>query len=87
MVEISSGSFGPPQSSVTPGSAITPPGLNDNDEDERAVRKSAESDTRGGDSQTDVRERESAEADRADDTSSAAKARADDSGNQVDINV
>lgn len=77
MVEISSGSFAPPQSSVTPpGNTITPPGLNDNDEDERAVRKSAESDRDGGDSQASVRERESAESDRA-----------DHSGNQVDISV
>ena len=89
MVEISSGSLAPPQSAISPPTtAVTPPGLNDNDEDERAVRKAGESDTGGGESQTDIRARENAEADRAaDDAEGAVVAQNDGSGSQVDITV
>ena len=89
MAEISSGSFAPPQSAIAPpANSAKPPGLNDNDEDERAVRKSGESESGGGESQTDVRRRESAEADKAENAAEkSTDVRANNSGSQVDINV
>ena len=49
MVEISSGSFAPPQSAIAPSTTtVAQPAQDESDADERAVRKAGESDTGGG---------------------------------------
>jgi len=88
MVEISSGSFAPPQSAIAPAStAVTQPGQDESDADERAVRKAEESDTGGGGTAIEVQPREKEEEAPADDSGGVVVARSDDSGNQVDISV
>ena len=90
MVEISSGSFAPPQSAIAPASTAVPqPGQDASDADERAVRKAGESDTGGGGTAIEVQPREKAEEEEApaDDSGGVVVARSDDSGNQGYISV
>ena len=91
MVEISSGSFAPPQSAIVPASTkVSQPFQDESDADERAVRKAEESDTGGGGTAIEVQPREKAEEEEeapADEGGDVVDARSDDSGNQVDISV
>lgn len=91
MVEISSGSFAPPQSAIAPASAgVTQPGQDESDADERAVRKAEESDTGGGGGvaiEAQPREKAEEEAPAEDDGGGVVVAPSDDSGNQIDISV
>ena len=89
MVEISSGSFAPPQSAIAPPTAtVTQPGQDESDADERAVRKTGESDTGGGGTAGEVQTREKAEEEApADDGEGVVIEQNADSGNQVDISV
>jgi len=91
MVEISSGSFAPAQSSIVPATTkVSQPFEDGSDADERAVSKAIESDTDGGSAATEVQPREKAEEQEeapADEGGDVVDARSDDSGNQVDISV
>ena len=89
MVEISSGSFAPPQSAIAPSTTtVAQPAQDESDADERAVRKAGESDTGGGGTAGEVQAREKAEEEApADDGGGVMIEKDADSGNQVDISV
>ena len=91
MVEISSGSFAPPQSTIAPSSTtVSQPFQDESDADERAIRKAGESDSGGGGGTSgEVQARENAVEDAASDDGGGVEiAQGDDSGDhQVDISV
>ncbi|MBT3397213.1 MAG: hypothetical protein HOB82_09740 [Alphaproteobacteria bacterium] len=91
MVEISSGSFAPPQSAIVPPTeTVSQPGQDESDADERAVRKTGESDSGGGGgTSAEVQGRENADEDApAGDGGGVTVGQSGDSGDhQVDISV